>query len=367
MLILYVYGIYLLATNQSSRSVNPGTLDVGRSSDVGVNGASGHGNSGEIGDTCSYDVEMSDMRDCVPNDSYFQRDTATPDHAFTIAEEIKYARRYEEGYDLPDARYEKWLRLNHPKINVHSNSMLPTPNTPLLSEVGRIFPVTLVQTSPVQASRVPDTNKSTKAPSFPAQRSPLADVLNIPTLEKSKKQTTTGKARVLTSAECLKILKDKENEKRLKAEEKEKRKQDRLEKKKQREEELKRKEEEKARKKAEKEKCKSGKRKRSTASSQSQNDLPVAKRPPPEPEIGSSETSSSGCSEVEPPRRSRKVVPSADDEIDVNRCCVCFGMYADDIGTGREWLKCKCTRWIHEDCIDDDDVVVESGKFCPLC
>ena len=46
-----------------------------------------------------------------------------------------------------------------------------------------------------------------------------------------------------------------------------------MEKKKQREEELERKEEEKARK---KEKCKFGKRKRSTASSQSQNDLPVA-------------------------------------------------------------------------------------------
>ena len=53
-----------------------------------------------------------------------------------------------------------------------------------------------------------------------------------------------------------------------------------MEKKKQREEELKRKEEEKARKKAEKEKCKSGKRKRGIASSQSQNDLPVARHLP---------------------------------------------------------------------------------------
>jgi len=241
-----------------------------------------------------------------------------------------------------ESHYEKSLRLNHPDIN--ANSILPTPNTPLLFKAGRIFPVqisSLVKTS-VQASRVPDINKSTKA--FPVQRSPLANVLNIPTLEKSKKQTTTGKARALTSAECLKILKDKENKKRQKAKEKEKRKQDRMEKKKQKEEELKRKEKEKARKNAEKVKCKSGKRKRSNASSQSQNDLPVAKRLPPEPKVGSSETFSNGCSEVEPPRRSRKVVPSADDEIDINRCCVCFGMYVDDIGTGREWLQCKCTR-----------------------
>ena len=64
-------------------------------------------------------------------------------------------------------------------------------------------------------------------------------------------------------------------------------------------------------------------------------------------------------------KRSKK--QSADDEIDVNRCCVCFGMYADDAGTGREWLECRCSRWIHEDCIDDDDVDVEQCIFCPLC
>ena len=45
-----------------------------------------------------------------------------------------------------------------------------------------------------------------------------------------------------------------------------------------------------------------------------------------------------------------------DEEIDVNRCCVCFELYADDSGTRREWLQCQCSRWIHEDCIDDDDV-----------
>ena len=42
---------------------------------------------------------------------------------------------------------------------------------------------------------------------------------------------------------------------------------------------------------------------------------------------------------------------------------MCFGMYADDAGTGREWLECRCSRWIHEDCIDDDDVDVEQCIF----
>ena len=35
---------------------------------------------------------------------------------------------------------------------------------------------------------------------------------------------------------------------------------------------------------------------------------------------------------------------SADNEIDVNRCCACCGMYAEDGGNGREWLQCRCSR-----------------------
>ena len=58
---------------------------------------------------------------------------------------------------------------------------------------------------------------------------------------------------------------------------------------------------------------------------------------------------------------------NADEEIDVNRCCACFGMYADNAGIRREWLQCRCSRWIHEDCIDDDDVDIEQSIFCPLC
>ena len=31
---------------------------------------------------------------------------------------------------------------------------------------------------------------------------------------------------------------------------------------------------------------------------------------------------------------------NADKEIDINRCCACFGLHADDAGNGREWLQC---------------------------
>ena len=45
---------------------------------------------------------------------------------------------------------------------------------------------------------------------------------------------------------------------------------------------------------------------------------------------------------------------------------MCFGTYLEDVDTDRQWLECNCTRWIQEDCIDDEDVD-GSGKLCPLC
>jgi len=48
-------------------------------------------------------------------------------------------------------------------------------------------------------------------------------------------------------------------------------------------------------------------------------------------------------------------------------CCTCFGLFGDDLGTEREWLRCKCGRWIHEDCIDEDDVNGDATNLCPLC
>ena len=33
---------------------------------------------------------------------------------FTVEEEQRFQTRYEEGYDIPDTRYEQWLRMKHP-------------------------------------------------------------------------------------------------------------------------------------------------------------------------------------------------------------------------------------------------------------
>jgi len=49
-------------------------------------------------------------------------------------------------------------------------------------------------------------------------------------------------------------------------------------------------------------------------------------------------------------------VENADNEIDSNQCCTCFGLFS--VRTEREWLKCHCGRWIHEECVDEDDITV---------
>ena len=46
-----------------------------------------------------------------------------------------------------------------------------------------------------------------------------------------------------------------------------------------------------------------------------------------------------------------------DENINTDVCwSVCYGSYLEDVDIGRQKLECSCTRWIHEDCIDGDDV-----------
>ena len=78
------------------------------------------------------------------------------------------------------------------------------------------------------------TPKSANKPATPTQSPPTASSTS------SKSRAITG-ARVLTSDQCLAIIKEREMKKRLEMEEKEKRKREREEKKKQKEEEQKKK------------------------------------------------------------------------------------------------------------------------------
>ena len=250
--------------------------------------------------------------DDEPNDCASVCDECLDTPTFTVEQELKYARRYEEGYDLADVHYEDWLKLNHslndplPYVGVASYSSSVTSNdrpgtvqrspqassgdaavspstcqslsvmsnsrpatvqqspqassggaavspstcqspsvmsnrpaivqqSPQASSGGAaVSPSTchspsvmsdnrpaIVQRSPQASSGGAAVSPSTcRSPSVtsntrPAtvQRSPLSELLIIPVANKPKKSVSTGKARVLTSAECLKALQDKENEK----------------------------------------------------------------------------------------------------------------------------------------------------------
>ena len=76
------------------------------------------------------------------------------------------------------------------------------------------------------------------------------------------------------------------------------------------------------------------------------------------------EVSESGMIHQHQGQKRDKATENVSDEID-NRCCICFGTYSDDTGTSREWLMCSYNRWVHEDCIDLDDVD-DSDRVCPL-
>ena len=186
---------------------------------------------------------------------------------FSVEEELRYATRFEEGYDIPDPKYEAWLRLNHPTGVSSKPSVLK--DTPSSSSPSFSSPTPTPTPTPTQ-QHTPSTSKASNVPyklpsATPCRsnqvskngRSPLSDLLNLPVLPNVKATTPkTGKARVLTSSECLGLLLQKEEEKKRVAQEKERRKQERELKKKQKEEEQKRKAEEKERKAAEREAAK---------------------------------------------------------------------------------------------------------------
>ena len=52
-----------------------------------------------------------------------------------------------------------------------------------------------------------------------------------------------------------------------------------------------------------------------------------------------------------------------------NVCCICFQVYQGD-KEDTDWIQCACSRWLHEDCIDEEDIIYDVyGRelFCPYC
>ena len=186
--------------------------------------------------------------------------------------------------------------------------------------------------------------------------------------QKKAEAKRVGGARVLTSSECVSILKEHEEKKRIEAELKEKRKIEREKKKKEKEEKAKLKAAEKARKAAERSARlvkKSAPKVRATVSKKRNIN-----------EVLSSEPNSASKEHVDEDtsvsrRKKRKTTAKNGDNINPNQCCLCFRTFEEDEmeKTGMEWVECVCKRWLHEDCIDYVTNVDDDGKemLCPYC
>ena len=190
-----------------------------------------------------------------------------------------------------------------------------------------------------------------------AKTSPLSNYLSpmTPTAPRIK----TGKARVLTSSECLAFLEEKERKKKDEVEEKERRKQDREAKRKQKEEEKRQKPQEKAKKAEERVKKAEEKARMATARATSKKAATTKVA-----------TTRATKRKTETSAPSAKRAKSADEQIDTNRCAICFGTYEDDIivGSGEDWLQCTCGKWVHEMCVEDCAADSNGNpRFCPSC
>lgn len=117
---------------------------------------------------------------------------------FTVKEIVRYQRRYEEGYDIPDPRYEYWITLYHPeeirgKENSSPSTLSSGVSQPLTSQRG--------STSSASSNVHPPQSLFSKF---------LKD--SAPKYKLPAKEPKTS-ARILTSAESLRILQEKQRKK----------------------------------------------------------------------------------------------------------------------------------------------------------
>ena len=165
------------------------------------------------------------------------------------------------------------------------------------------------------------------------------------------------RARLLTSADAMAQIEEKEQKKRLALEEKERKKVEREEKRRQKEIEQKRKAEKRL------EKAKTRAEKINQMAKKKKSRGVTGKTAPGE--MNSRNQESTGEPPRKKPRKEQHNV-GADAEI-TNVCCMCFELYSEDI-SGADWIECGCGRWLHEECAEEC-VVDANGKerFCPTC
>ena len=295
-----------------------------------------------------------------------------------------------------------WLELNHPEAIPNDRYTLAgaqtsTPTSAhenqlsLADEFSYVSPPTPVgvldgQTpgtstpTPCGHAKEPHSPSSAEVPgasvSRESEQSILTQLMQVPATftpkpASSKSRAVTG-AQVLTSTECLTLIKEKELKKKKEAEEKEKRKKEREGKKQIRQEQLKKKADERAKKAAERAKKTEEKARKANervkakkgdeGTERAESGKPDANS---ESRLGEKNDGDSDSSCMPRPKRRR-----IEEEINCDECSICFGTFQEDVKleTGREWVECACGRWVHEVCVVECIVdVAGKERFCPIC
>ena len=212
----------------------------------------------------------------------------------------------------------------------------------------------------------------------------------IPSTTPKPKESSASKrvsgARILTSAQCLNMIQEREEKKKKLLEEKEKRKLEREQKRAEREEAAKKRAEEKAKKAelaAKQREVTSKKRQKPASNMVTKKQKTSENTSAPSSSTGvdgrsksTNYTSSrpttvrSRESNVSNTRAKIDMQSPSDENIDINQCCVCFGTFQEDqeLGTGMEWVECACKRWLHEVCVSDIEINADGKELlCPFC
>ena len=144
---------------------------------------------------------------------------------FTSDEHKRFQRRFEEGFDIDsDERYNLWLQSFHPSSQVKGRLFSDSSPASTIHSPPGVSPCT--QSPELGLISV----HSLSAGTLHQVKSKLADFLTVPAPPGARVQPKTPQqARVITSAEYLKGLEEKEQLKKQKVEEKERRKKEREE------------------------------------------------------------------------------------------------------------------------------------------
>ena len=213
---------------KTDKGVKTGNAPQGSTTDVQADNAAQGSSS---------DVQADNAAQESTTGSFQGTATANPAAlTFTAEETEKFETRYEEGYDLrSDDRYVAWLDPYHPDGDTES------PLTSLLREFSDVAPLSPVGTSDDTLTLTPTTaaastlcvaptasttvssatpTSGTRTTTSVDKVSPVARYLTLLTAPKkntpvnsSKFRAMTG-ARVLTSSECLAIIREKELQKK---------------------------------------------------------------------------------------------------------------------------------------------------------